>query len=119
MKQFTPIPIHDRCFRFAVNIVQFSMILKDEKQFEIAGQLIRSGTSICANLRESKNAISKADFVFKLSIAQKEADETIFWLELIQQIRKTPIEESLLDEASQILKIIKTISLNTKRNYEV
>ncbi|MCG9881683.1 MAG: four helix bundle protein [Bacteroidia bacterium] len=119
MKQLTPRPIHDRCFEFAVSILKYSMVLKNEKQFEIAGQLIRSGTSICANLRESKNAISKSDFIFKLSIAQKEADETIFWLELIQQIRSSDTEETLINEASQILKIIKTISLNTKRNYEL
>lgn len=119
MKQFTPTPIHERCFEFAVNIVKYSMILKNEKQFEIAGQIIRSGTSICANLRESKNAYSKTDFIFKLSIAQKETDETIFRLELIQQIRNSDEEEVLLSEAHQILKIIKTISLNTKKNYEL
>ena len=119
MKQNTPKPIHDRCFQFAVRVVKYSMILKNEKQFEIAGQIIRSGTSICANLREAKNGSSKADFIFKLSIAQKEADETIFWLELMQQLRDSEHELELLNEAKQILKIIRTISMNTKANLKL
>ena len=72
------LPIKERSFIFAVEIVKFCNHLKELRQYEISNQLIRSGTSIGANLREASNGYTKKDFIYKVSIAQKEADETIY-----------------------------------------
>ncbi len=115
INKFTPKPIKERTFNFAVNIVKFSALLKEEKQFEIANQLIKSGTSIGANMREASNGFSKQDFIYKVNIAQKEADETIYWLEIIMEVSKYDQEANiLLEEAKQLLKILRSISLNAK-----
>lgn len=72
------------CKAFAVRIVRLYQYLTDvKKEFVISKQVLRSGTSIGANVQESINAASRADFINKLSIALKEADETKYWLELL------------------------------------
>ena len=71
-------PIVDKSFYFGCDIVLFSRILKEKKEFEIAHQLITSGTSIGANIRESQRGVSTKDFKNKLGIALKEADETSY-----------------------------------------
>ena len=74
--------LKDKTKRFAVRIIRFVEYLRDEKRETILSrQILRSGTSIGANVRESWNAQSKSDFINKLSIALKEADETAYWLE--------------------------------------
>ncbi|MDP1726306.1 MAG: four helix bundle protein [Bacteroidota bacterium] len=109
------LPIRERSFKFAVEIVKFCTLLKEERQYEIAKQLIRSGTSIGANIRESNNGFTKKDFIFKVNIAQKETDETIYWLEIIKEVSDLKEETNhLLHEAMQLLKIIRTISINAK-----
>ena len=65
---------------FAVEIIAYSGQLEEQKKFVIARQLLKSGTSIGANVREAQNAESKADFIHKMKIAAKEADETEYWL---------------------------------------
>jgi four helix bundle protein len=66
----------------ALEIIEYSEILEEHKKFVIAGQLLRSGTSIGASIREAQNEESKADFVHKMKMAAKEADETEYWLRL-------------------------------------
>jgi four helix bundle protein len=74
--------IKKKSFDFAVSIVELCRSLRtDQKEFVISSQLLRSGTSIDANVREALNGQSTRDFVFKLTIAQKECDETLYWLE--------------------------------------
>ena len=76
--------LHDKSLRFAVRTVNFYNHLCDnKKEFVISKQILRSGTSIGANIRESKNAESRSDYIHKLSIALKEADETQYWLEVL------------------------------------
>lgn len=109
-------PIRDRSFRFAVDIVKFCTFLRELKHFELANQLIKSGTSIGANLREAFNGFSKKDYLYKISIAQKEADETVYWLEIIGEILVENREQKrLLNESNQLLKIIRTMSLNAQQ----
>lgn len=74
-----------RSFDFALDIIDLYKHLVGSKEFVLSKQLLKSGTSIGANVKESVNAISKADFRNKMSIALKEADETEYWLELIQK----------------------------------
>ena len=119
-KDKKPEPIKERSFRFAVEIVKYCIDLKLLKHFEIANQLIRSGTSIGANIREANNGFSKKDFVFKMSIAQKEADETIYWLEIINEIENNNDKTTyLIKEANELLKIIRSISINAKKNINI
>ena len=75
----------NKSFSLAIEIVQLYKCLVDEKrEYVMSKQLLRAGTSVGAIVRESQNAESKMDFVHKLGIAQKECDETLYWLELIQ-----------------------------------
>ena len=80
----TAVMLHQRSFEFAVRVVKLARFLSDKKQdWVLARQILRSGTSIGANVRESRFAQSKADFISKLSIALKESSETQYWLELL------------------------------------
>ena len=75
--------IKDKSFSFAIQIIQLNNELVKRKEYILSKQLIRSGTAIGALIRESEHAQSKADFINKLSIALKEANETLYWLELL------------------------------------
>jgi len=104
---------------FAVRIVRFSRYLQEEKrEFILSKQILRSGTSIGANTRERKNAQSKADFINKLLIALKEADETQYWLELLYESEIIDIEifDSLNNELKEIIAIITSSVKTTKLN---
>jgi len=78
--------VKEKSLDFAVRIVKLSQYLSAEKkEFILSKQIMRSGTSVGAMVRESEHAESKADFIHKLSIAQKEINETIYWLELLMK----------------------------------
>jgi four helix bundle protein len=81
-------------------------------------QLLRSGTSVGANIREALNAQSKPDFVHKLAISQKECDETIYWLELLKETGYTTDTEfkSMNTDAIELFKIIRSIIMTSKKN---
>ncbi len=106
--------IIDRSFQFAVHILRFSNLLQEQKQYILANQLQRSGTSIGANAREAQNAESKADFIHKFKVAAKEADETEYWLLLSKEVINYPEIQNLLDELKIIQKIITKIIATTK-----
>lgn len=80
-------------------------------------QMLRSGTSVGANVREAINAQSTSDFIHKLSIAQKECDETLYWLGLLKETNHMNESEfaSLNSDATELLKIIRSIILTTKQ----
>ena len=78
--------VRDKSFRFAIRIVELTKYLESKKrEFVLSRQLLRSGTAIGALVREAEHAESKADFIHKMSIALKEANETSYWLELLQE----------------------------------
>ena len=107
----------ERSFQFAIQVVNcYRHLVAEKKEFILSKQLLRSGTSIGANIREAQNAESPADFIHKLKIAQKEADETIYWLELLEATGYLPIPNflPLKAEASQLLKMLKSAILTTK-----
>ncbi|NJO00858.1 MAG: four helix bundle protein [Bacteroidia bacterium] len=111
--------IKDKSLRFAIRIVNLYKLLSGErKEFVMSKQLLRSGTSVGANIQEAQNGESKADFIHKLGIAQKETNETLYWLELLKETDYIAKEEfeSMHSDATEILKIIRTIILNTKKN---
>ena len=72
--------ILDLSFKFALDIIRFTEDLETLRKYNLANQLFRSGTSIGANIREAQSAESKADFIHKVKIADKEANETEYWL---------------------------------------
>jgi four helix bundle protein len=79
--------IKEKSFLFAIEIVALYKTLTDQKEFVLSKQLLRSGTSIGANVREAEHAQSKADFIHKLSISLKEANETEYWLDLLYETK--------------------------------
>jgi four helix bundle protein len=110
--------IKDKTFSFAVKIVDlYKILLEGKKEYVMSRQILKSGTSIGANVREALNAESSNDFVHKLGIAQKEADETLYWLELLFKsgyINGSALEE-YKNDCDEILKVIKSIIISMKR----
>ena len=80
--------IKEKTFKFALEIIKISKLLLQKNEFVLSKQLLRAGTSIGANIREALNAESTADFIHKFSIAQKECDETLYWIELLMESMK-------------------------------
>ena len=111
--------LKNKSFEFAIRIVKLLQYLQTEKkEYVLSKQLLRSGTSVGAMIREAEHSESKADFIHKLSIAQKEINETIYWLELLQTTNylKKETYESINTDAVELIKILTTIIKNTKIN---
>jgi four helix bundle protein len=109
--------IRIRTIDFAIRIIKCYQYLTDKKsEFIMSKQLLRSGTSIGANVRESINAQSRPDFISKLSIALKEADETDYWLELLLATGYLNDKEyqSIQDECTEIIKMLTSIIKSSK-----
>ena len=101
-------------FQFALDIVKFAELLESSRKYAVANQLIKSGTSVGANVREAQNAESKADFIHKLKIAAKEADETEYWLEICHQSESYPNCGDLLSQILSIKKVLSKIIASSK-----
>ena len=101
--------IVDLTFGFSLKIIRYTALLEKEKKFVLARQLLRSGTSIGANVREAQNAESKADFIHKMKIAAKEADETEYWLMLLNKLETYPGCKDLLVECGSIIRVLSKI----------
>ena len=102
--------IEDKTFKFSLSIIKLVKDLKANKEFVFADQLLRSSTSIGANVVEAGAGQSKRDFIAKMAIASKEARETRYWLRLIKESELTKMgTESYLDEIDQIIKILTKI----------
>ena len=101
---------------FAVSIINLVKLLKEKRESIISNQIGRSGTSIGANIREAQYAHSKADFVAKLQIALKEANETGYWLELLFKTQYISAEEyKSLDSACTGIRVMLIASINTAK----
>ena len=99
---------------FALEIVKFSEELESRRKFVFANKILKSGTSIGANVREAQNAESKSDFIHKLKIAAKEADETEYFLLLCKLSEGYPYNESLEEKLKSIIKILSKITATSK-----
>lgn len=106
----------DVSFEFALELIEFAEILENNRKYVLANQILKSGTSIGANVREAQNAESKADFVHKMKIAAKEADETEYWLLLCQFSKNYPDTTHLQEKLTSIKKILNKIISSSKRN---
>jgi four helix bundle protein len=108
--------ILEMSFNFALAIIEYSELLEDNHKFVVAKQLLRSGTSIGANIHEAQSAESKADFIHKFKISDKEAAETIYWLKLCQLSESYPSpSEKLFDILNSIKNIISKIIISSKK----
>ena len=105
-------------FKFAITIINlYKILVESKKEFVLSKQLLRSGTSVGAMIREAQNAESKMDFIHKLAIAQKECDETIYWLELLKETHFMDLNDytKAHHDASSLLKMIRSAILTTKQ----
>lgn len=108
-----------KSFDFALKIIEFyKYLVKEQREFVLSKQLLRSGTAIGALIKESEHAQSKADFLNKVNIALKEANESEYWLELLKKsdFIKEDKYSILLDEISELIRILSSIVKTTKTN---
>ena len=111
--------IVSKSYVFALEVVKLYKILAEQKEFVLSKQLLRSGTSIGANIHEGIASESKKDFIHKLGIALKEARETSYWLNLLKDSKYISEEQFLLliNSCNEIIKILNSIILTTKQRY--
>lgn len=108
-----------KSFEFAVRVVNlYKFISSERNEYILSKQLLRSGTSVGANVREALNAQSTADFIHKLSIAKKECDETRYWIELLAKTHylEKAESDSIHNDATEILKILGSIIMTARSN---
>lgn len=109
----------NKSFAFAVRVVRLSRFLVEQKrEYVLSKQVLRSGTSVGAMIREAEHAETKKDFIHKMAIAQKEINETIYWLELLEatDYLSNPEFQSLHEDAVEIIKLVTSILKTSKQN---
>ncbi|MBI2730665.1 MAG: four helix bundle protein [Sphingobacteriales bacterium] len=103
-------------FNFALDIIWYAELLEQSRKFVVANQLLKAGTAIGANVREAQNAESKVDFIHKMKIAAKEADETEYWLLLCKASENYPDNSELIEKLISITKVLSKIIASSKSN---
>ena len=116
--------IVDKAFNFAVKIVNlYKYLCKNKKEYILSKQLVKSGTSIGANVNEAQAAQSKADFIAKMSIASKEARETKYWINLLISTgylnKNDNYTKSLINEIDEIIKLLTSIIKSSQERNNV
>ena len=111
--------VKEKSFTFAVRIVKVARYLQENKhEFVLSKQVLRSGTAVGALVRESEHAESKADFIHKLAIALKEANETQYWIDLLHEteLLNNKSYETLYPDITELIKLLTSIIKTTKTN---
>jgi len=109
--------LKDKSYQFAVKVFRFHKLLIEKREFIISKQILRSGTSIGAMVEEANQGESKADFIHKLSIANKEANETHYWLRLLKDSEVSTDEAILLlNDCEELLRLLTAIIRTAKSN---
>ena len=111
--------IKNKSFSFAIRVINlYKFLIENKREYVLSKQLLRSGTAVGALVREAQNAESSADFVHKLGVAQKENDETLYWLELLFETNYLDENEynSIQNDANELLKMIRSAIITSKRN---
>lgn len=109
--------ILDKTYNYAIRIVKlYQYLCKEKKEFELSRQILRSGTSIGANVEESVGGLSRKDFLAKLGVSYREARETRFWLRLLRDTDyiSTEQSDSMLEDLEEIIRIITAIQKTIK-----
>lgn len=114
MRNYNDNPIVKMTFQYSLEILEFTEVLRDQRRFAFADQILRSGCSIGANVKEAQGAESKADFIHKMKIALKEAEESEYWLELCDFAKGYPKPGELLAKIEGILKVLNKIISTSK-----
>lgn len=110
-------PIVVLTFQFSIKIIGYVETLEKSRKYIIARQLLKSGTSIGANVWEAQHAESRADFIHKIKIAAKEAEETIYWLMLCNDVNGYNKDcESLIENCKEIRRVLAKIIFTSKQN---
>src|SRR5450631_2112982 len=99
-------PIVKKSFEFSLSILSYCEYLDSKRKFIIANQLLKSGTSIGANVFEAQDSESRMDFVHKMKIALKEANETFYWLSLCKKMEDIIVGCEILDELNEIMALL-------------
>ncbi len=115
MRETTPNIILDLSFNLALEVINFTELLQKEKKYNLANQLFRSGTSIGANIYEAQSCESRADFIHKMKLAAKEAEETKYWLTLCLKSEYYPDPGTMLEKLQIIIKILTKIIASSKQ----
>ena len=111
--------VKNKSFKFAIRIVKlYQFLVKDKKEYVLSKQLLRSGTSVGANIREAEHSESKKDFIHKMAIAQKEINESLYWLELLKETGYLNPNQftNINNDAIELIKMLTSIIKTTKRN---
>src|SRR5690554_2431198 len=111
--------VKNKSFAFAVKVIRlYQFLCEHKREFVLSKQLLRSGTSVGAMVLEAEHAETKNDFKHKMGIAQKEINETIYWLELLKETDYLSIEqfENIHSDAIEIIKLVTAILKSTKAN---
>jgi four helix bundle protein len=114
MKNQSENVILTKSFQFALDVTEFAEELNGRHKFVISNQVLKSGTSIGANVREAQGAESKNDFIHKLKISYKEAEETEFWLDICKHSKNYPNPGKLSDDIIVLKKILSRIITSMK-----
>lgn len=111
--------ILEKSKRFAVKIVRLFQMLQDKREYVMSKQVLRSGTSIGANVHEAVKAFSKDDFIYKMNISLKESFETEYWLELLHETEYITRElfEELNTENKELTRILSSIVKSSKEKH--
>ncbi len=108
--------IVDKSIEFSLSIITFCELLESDKKYIVAKQLLRSATSIGANICEAQNAESKNDFIHKMKVAAKEASETQYWLLICEKAETYRFEIKLKNQVEELIRIISKIISSSKLN---
>lgn len=114
--------VQDKAFRFSVRVVRLNQYLRSrKKEYVLSNQILRSGTSVGANLAEAEFAITKRDFTSKLYIALKEASETRYWLRLLHETGYLTKREydSMMNEITDIIRILASSTKTLKEELSI
>ena len=109
-------PIVQKSMMFSVSVIKYCDFLNERKKYIISNQLLKAATSIGANIFDAQYAESRVDFIHKMKIAQKEANETLYWLILCENIDQLTIQKELIDNLNEILAILSKIITTSKKN---
>jgi len=111
--------LQEESFALAIEIIRlYKFLVEKKKEFVMSKQMLRSGTGVGALIREARNGESRKDFIHKLGIAQKECDETMYWLDLLEttEYLTTLQKQPVFEKSDQILKMIKSSIITTRNN---
>jgi four helix bundle protein len=104
-------PVREKSYAFALRIVRLTRQLRERREYELARQVLRAGTSVGANVEEAQAGLSRRDFVAKMSVAAKEARESRYWLSLLEDsgICAGSDTRSMIDDATELIRILTAI----------